>query len=142
MKLDVGVYNYKINKSNTYIIPIWDVFIINEWNNIRLQHGELEVNKRAFCLIIYDLNIKEIKILDALKEVFCNRSENNYTANKGNIQLSVISWKSLLLDLNKKVDDFKILDLDFIQELEYEEVREMFGNKEKHPQLWEISSWK
>ena len=142
MKLDVGVYNYEINQSNSYIIPIWDVFIINEWNNIeRSQHGKLEVDKRAFCLIIYDLNIKEIEILDALKKVFYNKSKN-YTANNGNIQLAVISWKSLLLDLNKKVDDFKILDLDFIRELEFEEVREMFGNKEKHPQLWEISSWK
>ena len=142
MKLDVGVYNYEINQSNSYIIPIWDVFIINEWNNIeRSQHGKLEVDKRAFCLIIYDLNIKEIEILDALKKVFYNKSKN-YTANNGNIQLAVIRWKSLLLDLNKKVDDFKILDLDFIRELEFEEVREMFGNKEKHPQLWEISSWK
>ena len=138
MKSVHGAYNTKLNEKDVIIIPLWFVFKLGEWNNVSIRKN-IDVEKRAFCLYIYDTEIKEISIIESLKKVFNNKSHNKY--NEGVYQLAVISWNSLILELDKKIEDLKILDLDFIKDLEYEEVREMFGNKEYHPELWKICSW-
>ena len=127
MKLDVGVYRFSFyNESDSRVIPLWEV--------------KLEDEKRIFCLILFNESIKQLSVIDKIKEILNNK--DSYIDKTGSYRLAVIGEKSFYKDLKEIITDFKILDKDFIEILEYEEVREMFANKDNHRAMWDLKTWK
>ena len=127
MKLDVGVYRFSLyNESDSRVIPLWEVKLGNE--------------KRIFCLILFNESVKQLSVIDKIKEILNNK--DSYIDNTRSYRLAVIEEKSFNRDLKEIITDFKILDKDFIEILEYEEVREMFANKDNHKEMWELKTWK
>lgn len=126
MKLEVGVYRFNLLiESDSRIIPLWEVMLGDE--------------KRIFCLVIFNETIEQLSVIDKIIEIL--NEGNSYIDKIGDCRLAVIGKESFLRDLGDKITDFKILDQDFIEVLEFEEVREMFANEDIHKEMWEIKSW-
>ncbi len=143
MKSAVGAYNTKIfDKKDSILIPIWEVYIFDEVLLGRAIHNT-SITERVMCLIIFDKNIKKISVIDAIKDILYSGLES-YEDKNEKYRLCVISKNSLISDLcqDNKISNFEITDVDFVKDLEFEEVREMFGNKKLHPHLWKIGSLK
>ena len=127
MKSDVGVYRFNLFiESDSRIIPLWEVMLGDE--------------KRIFCLVIFNETIKQLSVINKIIEIL--NEGNSYIDKTGDSRLAVVGKESFLRDLGNEITDFKILDQDFIEALEFEEVREMFANKDIHKEMWEIESWK
>ena len=142
MKSVVGAYNTKIfDKKDCILIPIWEVYMFDEVLLGRIHNTS--IIERVMCLIIFDKNIKKISVIDAIKDILYSGLES-YEDKKGEYRLCVMSKNSLISDLCQvnKISNFEITDIDFVKDLEFEEVREMFGNKKLHPHLWKIGSLK
>ena len=126
MKLEVGAYKIDTFGVDSRIIPLWYVK--------RLDNTKCLV----FCLWISS-RIKQIKILDKIKEIL---SDCTYIDRTSDSRLIVLNLDSFQKEIEEKAFDIDIFDLDFVKELEYEEVRETFGDIEKNKELWDLETYK
>ena len=134
----LGIYNGQINNKDCFIIPIWEVFVVKTF----YEHYKNEMNaeKSYFCLVIFNTNIKSISVINTIGKIFRTGSVDFCDLTE-TYRVIVIS-KDYRNELFKsKVKNFTITDKDFAESLNFEEVREMFGDKKNHPALWSLISW-